>query len=137
MKKYMLDTNMISHIVKLNPNVISQLKKHSMQNIFISAITYMEINYGLAKKPQAHKLKCLVDNVVKNITILPFDAQMSKKCGLFKAEIEAQGKNLSPFDLLIAGHAYHTGCTLVTNDKAFQQIALLDIEDWTVPTSNS
>jgi tRNA(fMet)-specific endonuclease VapC len=34
--------------------------------------------------------------------------------------------------MLIAAHALAVGAVLVTNDRAFSQIAQLQIEDWTV-----
>jgi tRNA(fMet)-specific endonuclease VapC len=33
-------------------------------------------------------------------------------------------------DLLIATHALAIGAVLVTNDRAFRQVANLDVEDW-------
>jgi len=42
-----------------------------------------------------------------------------------------QGKILAPLDLLIATHALCIDAILVTNDRAFGQVADLQIEDWT------
>ncbi len=35
-------------------------------------------------------------------------------------------------DLLIAAHALTTGAALVTNDRAFGQVAGLTVKDWTL-----
>jgi predicted nucleic acid-binding protein len=40
--------------------------------------------------------------------------------------------NFGSLDMLIAAHALAVGAVLVTNDRAFSQIAQLQIEDWTV-----
>jgi len=42
-----------------------------------------------------------------------------------------QGKLLAPLDLLIAAHALCIDAVLVTSDRAFGQVANLQIEDWT------
>jgi predicted nucleic acid-binding protein len=48
------------------------------------------------------------------------------------SEPSDQGKILAPLDLLIATHALSVGAVIVTNDRAFCQVADLSIEDWTV-----
>ena len=51
--------------------------------------------------------------------------------GSVRADMERQGKILAPLDLLIATHALSGGAVLVTNDRAFIQVADLLVEDWT------
>ena len=48
-----------------------------------------------------------------------------------RANTQRQGKTLAPLDLLIATHALSVGAVLVTNDRAFGQVAKLHVEDWT------
>jgi tRNA(fMet)-specific endonuclease VapC len=38
---------------------------------------------------------------------------------------------LAPLDLLIGSHALSVGAVLVTNDRAFGQLAGLSVQDWT------
>ncbi|NCN97742.1 MAG: type II toxin-antitoxin system VapC family toxin, partial [Rhodoferax sp.] len=42
--------------------------------------------------------------------------------GEFCASLEAQGINLSDFDMMIAAHAVALDATLVSRDKAFAQV---------------
>jgi tRNA(fMet)-specific endonuclease VapC len=57
MKCYLLDTNTISHIVKNQQKVIKRLVSIPMSAIYISSITYAEIQYGLAKGLELRHLK--------------------------------------------------------------------------------
>ncbi|MDO4698834.1 MAG: type II toxin-antitoxin system VapC family toxin [Pasteurellaceae bacterium] len=129
--RYMLDTNMISHILKQHPNVMAKLLAVPMSSLYISAITEAEIHYGLAKKPEAYRLHKAVQELLLRLEVLPFDHQAAEYYGKFKAEVEKQGKMLTPLDMQIAAHAAITGAVLVSNDAAFQQIQLLDVQDWT------
>ncbi len=49
-------------------------------------------------------------------------------CGT--ADLERNGKSLAAMDLLIASHALCEGCTLVTTDQAFANVADLQREAW-------
>lgn len=132
MPKYLLDTNMITHILRENPNVLAKVSKLSVLDIGISSLTLAEISYGFAKKPEKVKMQRLFKALLLRLTVLPFDENIAHHYGVFKASIEKQGKNLAPLDLLIASHADAVGAILVSNDKAFYQIPNLRVEDWTL-----
>ncbi|WP_373755638.1 MULTISPECIES: type II toxin-antitoxin system VapC family toxin [Neisseria] len=130
---YLLDTNMVSHILRQQPNVMAKLQSVPMADLHISAVTHAELMYGLAKKPDAAKLHRAVHEFLLRVAVLPFDEQASSRYGSFKAQVEQAGKSLAPLDMMIAAHASATGAVLVSNDAAFRQIAGLNVEDWTKP----
>lgn len=130
--RYMLDTNMISHILRQNPPVMKRLQSLPVSALCISAVTHAELMYGLAKKPQAAKLHRAVQELLLRLVVLPFDEAVSAHYGLFKARIEQSGKSLAPLDMMIAAHASAAGAVLVSNDHAFFHIAGLEVQDWTV-----
>lgn len=130
--RYMLDTNMISHILRQNPSVMKKLQSLPVAALCISAVTHAELMYGLAKKPQAAKLHRAVHELLLRLVVLPFDEAVIAHYGLFKARIEQNGKSLAPLDMMIAAHASAVGTVLVSNDHAFVHIAGLEVQDWTV-----
>jgi tRNA(fMet)-specific endonuclease VapC len=73
MKCYLLDTNTISHIVKNQQKVIKRLVSIPMSAIYISSITYAEIQYGLAKRLGAKTLKNTINELLKRIDVLSWD----------------------------------------------------------------
>lgn len=131
MPKYMLDTNMVTHILRENPNVLRRIEQLHFSEIGISILTHAEIQYGFAKKPEKTKMQRLFNQLLLRIEVLPFDETISAHYGQFKANVEKQGKSLAPLDMLIAAHANAIGAVLVSNDQAFQQIKDFQVQDWT------
>ena len=131
MKRYLLDTNIVSHLIKDHPVVSQRIVKMPMISLGISVITEAELYYGLAKRREAKRLHLVVEEFLKRVDVLPWDSAIVKSYGCIRAEMERQGKNLAPLDMLIAAHALSVDAVLVTNDKAFYQVGGLTIEDWT------
>ena len=131
MKRYMLDTNTISHLVKEHPAVARRVVSAPMASLCISVITEGELLFGLAKRPHATRLHHAVMEVLRRVTVLPWDRTAADSYGTVRATMERQGKILAPLDLLIATQALSVSATLVTNDRAFAQVSGLHIEDWT------
>lgn len=130
--RYMLDTNTISHLVKRQPNVTQHLVSVPTDALCMSAITAGELLYGLARRPEAVQLQAAVTELLRRVDVLQWDVSAAEQYGNIRAELQRTGRSLGSLDLLIAAHALATGAVLVTNDRAFSQIALLQIEDWTV-----
>lgn len=131
MKKYMLDTNMVSHLIKEHPSVVRRVVAVPMASMCISAITEGELLFGLAKRPDAKRLHLVVRELLRCVDVLPWDSAITDHYGTVRATLELQGKSLAPLDLLIATHALSVEAMLVTNDRAFSQVPDLVIEDWT------
>ena len=131
MKRYMLDTNTVSHLIKEHPAVARRVVAAPMAALCISAITEGELLFGLAKRPDAKRLHLAVRELLRRVDVLPWDSAIAERYGTVRAEMQRQRKILAPLDLLIATHALDVGAVLVTNDRAFGQVANLPIEDWT------
>ena len=130
MKCYLLDTNTISHIVKNQQKVIKRLVSIPMSAIYISSITYAEIQYGLAKRPGAKILKNTINELLKHIDVLSWDLSIAEVYGKLRASLEQQGKSIDTLDLLIASHAISNNMTLVSDDLAFKHLKTLKLENW-------
>jgi tRNA(fMet)-specific endonuclease VapC len=129
--RYMLDTNIVSHLVKQHPNVSRQVVGVPMASLCISAITAGELHYGLARRPDAVRLHAAVSELMRRVDVLPWDFSAAERYGILRAALDRSGRPLGSLDLLIAAHALAAGAILVTNDRAFSQVARLQIEDWT------
>ena len=130
--RYLLDTNIASYIVKGNsPAVRRRLVRHPMAEIAISAVTEGELNYGVARKPEAIRLREVVDEFLLRVTILPWDSDAAGGYGELRTWLEQQGQPMGNLDLMIGAHALAAGLILVTNDRAFGRIAKIKIQDWT------
>jgi tRNA(fMet)-specific endonuclease VapC len=128
---YMLDTNIISELI-WNPQgrAAKRIAKVGEDNICTSVIVAAELRYGCAKSGSTRLLKA-VEDLLDEISVLPFDVPADTECGGIRAELEAAGKPIGGNDLLIAAHAYATGATIVTaNTDEFKRIRGLNVENW-------
>jgi tRNA(fMet)-specific endonuclease VapC len=131
MKRYMLDTNTVSHLIKAHPAVTRRVVAAPMASLCISAITEGELLFGLAKRPDAKRLQLAVQEFLRRVDVLPWNSASATRYGTVRADLQRQGKILAPLDLLIAAHALSMDAILVTNDRAFGQVSGLHAEDWT------
>lgn len=133
MTRYMLDTNIISDLVK-NPQgkAAQRIAKVGEDNICTSIIVAAELRYGCAKSGSKRLLKA-VEDILGEIAVLPFDVPADAEYGGIRSELEAAGKPIGSNDLLIAAHACATGATIVTaNTDEFKRIRGLNVENWLV-----
>jgi len=126
----MLDTNTVSHLIKEHPAVVGRVVAAPMASLCISAITKGELSFGLAKRPEAKRLHLAALEFLRRVDMLPWDSAIAEHYAGVRADMERRGKALAPLDLLIATHALGVGAALVTNDRAFGQVAGLHVEDW-------
>ena len=133
MTRYMLDTNIISDLIK-NPQgrAAKRIARVGEDNICTSIIVAAELRYGCAKSGSKRLLKA-VDDLLGEIHVLPFEVPADAEYGGIRSELETAGKPIGGNDLLIAAHAYATGTTIVTaNTDEFKRIRGLNVENWLI-----
>ena len=122
-QRYLLDTNVVSHIMQgRDSGILQRLTELPMGQAVISSITLAELEYGLQRKRQPVRLRNALTQVLLRMDVLPWDEQVATCYGELCATLEAQGINLSDFDMMIAAHAVAVNATLVSRDKAFAQV---------------
>lgn len=136
MTRYMLDTNIVSHLLRRHPAVVARVTVTPMAALCMSAVTGAELMYGLAKRPGAVRLARAVDELMRRVEVLPWTSSVMSGYGDTRASLESQGQPMGALDMLIAAHALEAGVVLVTNDQAFRRVPGLVVEDWSIPTGN-
>ncbi|MGA2268111.1 MAG: type II toxin-antitoxin system VapC family toxin [Bryobacteraceae bacterium] len=132
--RYLLDTNIASYVIKGNiPAVRRRIVQVPMAQLAISAVTEGELRYGAARRPDAARLRTIVDEFLLRMTILPWDSEAAQHYGQIRAALEREGQPMGNLDMMIGAHALALGAVLVTNDQAFTRIKELNVEDWTKP----
>ena len=132
-KHYLLDTNIISHIMQGRDNdLLNRLTKVAVGQVAMSSVTLAELEYGLHRRGQPTRLRNALTQVLLRIDVLPWDEQAAVRYGELCKSLESQGINLRDFDMMIAAHAASVKSTLVSRDKAFSQIPpdCLSVEIW-------
>jgi tRNA(fMet)-specific endonuclease VapC len=128
---YMLDTNMISDLIR-NPQgkVAKRIAKAGDGNICTSIIVAAELRYGCAKSGSKRLLKA-VEDILSEINVIAFDAPADATYGTIRSELEAAGNLIGSNDLLIAAHACAIGARIVTaNVDEFNRVRGLKVENW-------
>lgn len=122
-ERYMLDTNVVSHIMQgRDAELLAQLTKVPVGQAVMSSVTLAELEYGLHRKGQPVRLRNALTQVLLRMDVLPWDENVATCYGAFCVTLEAQGINLSDFDMMIAAHALALDVTLVSRDKAFAKV---------------
>jgi len=130
---YLLHTNTVAYIVDGRSRAARTTMSQRIQDslIAISAITEGELKYGLARKPEAVRLRSGIEALLASVQILPWDSQAARAYGTLRAQLSAAGKALSTMDLLIAAQAIASDAILVTRDATFSQVqALRPVANW-------
>ncbi len=101
-----------------------------MAEVGISVITEAELRYGAAKKPEATKLKSIVEEFLLRVEILPWDSAAARHYAQIRASLESSGQPMGNLDMMIAAQALAVESVLVSSDRVFKRIKHLKIEDW-------
>ena len=132
---YLLDTNACIALIKGDPSSVRTRLRTAVAaggKVFVSSIVAFELWYGVSKssQPEANRQR-LRAFFAGAITLLPFDDEDAQSAGAIRAALEAHGKPIGAYDLLIAGQALHRKITLVTANVAeFARVKGLTWQDW-------
>ena len=128
---YLLDTNVVSAVLKRNLAVIRRLQEVPIEQWCISAVTRAELRYGIARLPRATRIAELVDQFLSTARTEAWDARAADVHGRLRADLAAKGRRIGDFDEMIAAHALALEATLVSdNVRHFSRIAGLKAENW-------
>ena len=130
--KYLLDTCTVSDFVKGQPSVLQRVRQTDPRIIAVSAITRMEIEYGLALNAErARKLAPVLNAFFAAVDNLGFDVVDAEASASLRAGLRAQVQPIGPYDVLIAGTALARGLTIITSNVGeFGRIPGLRVENW-------
>jgi tRNA(fMet)-specific endonuclease VapC len=132
---YLLDTNACIALINGKPSLVRVRLQKALDGgaqALVSTVVAFELWYGVAKSArQEANAKRLETFFAGPLSLLPFEEEDAKAAGRVRAAIEAAGKPIGAYDLLIAGQALHHRLTLVTaNAKEFGRVRGLVWEDW-------
>lgn len=137
MTRFLLDTNIISNVVKLQPSeaLLAWWAQQRDEDLFISALTIAEIRRGILEKPRGKKRDALDawfsgpegPQELFAGRILPFDDKAGLIWGRLMADGKAAGRTRSALDMIIAAVAGANDCVIVTdNEKDFDGLEIIN-----------
>ena len=130
--RFLLDTNAcIALLNQTSQALATRMRERLPSDIGLPAPVVFELYYGAYKSKQTVRNLELLDRMA--FETVPFDAGDARAAGAVRSQLEAAGRPIGPYDLLIAGQALARGLILVTaNTREFQRVSGLDCEDWTI-----
>ena len=135
--RYLLDTCVISEVVKSKPNknVISWLKKQDESSLFISVLTFGEIEKGIEKaadKIRKKKLRLWVEDDLKQRfegRVLNIDLNTTTEWGILQGKSEQAGRPMPAIDGLIAVSGLVNNCIVVTRNTSDMEPSTVELFD--------
>jgi toxin FitB len=137
--KYLLDTCLVSELVKKEPNpeVVNWLDEQDEQKLFLSVLNLGELQKGISKLPDGTKKEELQAwvalDLVERFTgrILEIDLETALCWGRLQGEAEQAGEKLPVMDSLIAATATAHGLVVVTrNVKDIERCGVRVCNPW-------
>ena len=137
MTRYLLDTNIISNIVKSEPSasLLDWMAEQRDDDLFIASLTVAEIRRGILEAPAGRRREALESwftgpegtQALFAGRILGFDDRAALVWAQLMAEGKAAGRPRGGLDMIIAAVAAANRCIVVTdNERDFFGIEILN-----------
>ncbi len=133
-----LDTNVLSALMRQTPdkNVIVWLDKQPRTSIWTTAVTILEVRFGLQVMPLGKRRSLLIrefETVLDKIgyRVAPLDAAAAQQAGDLMASRQKKGRPGDLRDTMIAGIVLAHHATLATrNITHFEDLSVPVINPW-------
>lgn len=135
-----LDTNVLSALMKVTPEpiVVSWLDNQPRSSIWITSITFLEVDFGIQTLPSGKKRSALrrsfelLLNLIEH-RVVAFDAEAAEHAASLMARRQASGRPVELRDTMIAGIVLARRATLATRNVVhFKDAGLVVINPWSV-----
>jgi tRNA(fMet)-specific endonuclease VapC len=131
---YLLDTNIVSASLKQNVKINAKLEEVSRLelDIFISGITYYEVQRGLLRSNATKKLAWFQQFCQDYPILFLDDLRIFEKASEIHADLTNRGKIIQDADILIAATAIIHNLILVSHDSDLARVKYLQLENWLI-----
>lgn len=134
MTAYLLDTNIISHMMMdasglAARRAVEVLKAQPDIDLCTSIVVQCELLFGLSKRPNV-RLQRAYELHMRSLKVISLEEADAPVYAQLRHTLESLGTPLGPNDLLIAAQAMRCQATLVSADAAFSQVPGLKLQNW-------
>jgi predicted nucleic acid-binding protein len=135
--RYLLDTNIISNVVKPAPSepLLAWMGDQADEDLFVSALTVAEVRRGILEAPEGRRRRALEawfsgpegPSALFAGRVLAFDERAALAWARLMAEGTARGRPRSALDMIVAAVAEANACVVVTdNERDFAGIEIIN-----------
>lgn len=135
----LLDTNVVSEIIKLRPNPMVDwfIRTQDSTGLFVPSVVVAELRYGVERLPAGQRRRVLEQAFEGFLQtgfadrVLVFDVACARGYALVRTTREAAGRPVSFQDALIGGMALAHGAVMVTRNVGdFGGYGLRVVDPW-------
>jgi toxin FitB len=139
MKRYLLDTNVISEVLRPSPDpkVAAWCQAADKNGLYLSVVSLGEIRKGLTIMPEGlrrRQLEAAFHEMIPNWfegRIVSLTQAIAERWGVLEGERQLIGRPLHVPDAQIAAYALEHGLELVTrNVRDFEALGLTIVNPW-------
>jgi predicted nucleic acid-binding protein len=134
---YLLDTNVLSELVKKNPNphVIAHLRATPIHCLFTSCVCVSELRFGSFVRVDFEKFWARInEEIVSRINIVSLGQKEAVLAGDILAQLRGRGESIGMDHVLVAACALANQLTIVTpHVERYSGIKGLAVENWFNP----
>ncbi|GAA1711486.1 type II toxin-antitoxin system VapC family toxin [Fodinicola feengrottensis] len=132
---YLLDTNTVVGVIRNKPVSIRERLRDAIDSgteVAVSSVVIFELWYGVARsarqRENAEQVRLFLAG---DVEIEPFTEEDAEIAGALRAELNATGSPIGPYDVLLPAQAVRLGAVFVTgNVGEFSRVKKLRWEDW-------
>jgi len=130
---YLLDTNILSELIKKrpNPHLLSQLRSKPSHSLFTASICLVELRFGSALREDSGSFWEKINReIISRVNTIPLGEKEALTAGDILADLKKRGQPIGIEDVLIAASAISNRCIVVTgNTRHLSRIKGLDVEN--------
>ncbi len=136
MRAVLLDTNVLSELVRQRPDPNVTAFVAGVAAPLVSVLTLHELTYGAARSPdpvRRERLMAWIDTVRRRFTgrVVDVDADVAEIAGRLRAAVSLDGRAADPIDALIAASAMLRGAAVATrNVRDFAPLGVDLVDPW-------
>jgi tRNA(fMet)-specific endonuclease VapC len=136
---FLIDAGVFIDIERAGGDVAALLGRYAQDQVAIAPITAAELLHGVHRADsEARRLKRsnFVEGILATLPIIPYTLDVARHHARIWAQLEQRGETIGPHDYLLAATCLATGDAVVTtNEREFQRVPGLVVENWLRPTS--
>jgi len=134
---YLLDTNILSELMKKNPNprMFSRLREKPVHSLFTSCVCVSELRFGCSLRADFNEFWSRINKeIIARINIVALGQNEAVLAGDILAQLSSKGEAVGMDDILVAACALANQLTMVTDQvERYSGIKGLAVENWLVP----
>ena len=133
----MFDTDIMIHLINRKPGyerIARRMSGRSPGELQLSAITISELRFGAANGEFRKENEAALEDLLGLFALEDLPCEAATDFAQIKTALQAKGKLIGPYDMLIASHARRVSATVVTNnEREFRRVPGLSVENWLKP----